>query len=297
MNVWNPTAANPPAEQVRICSPRRPRAYTYLSPRALRRDLWSHRHLIRDLTQREVQLRFRGSWLGILWTLIKPLLLLAIYTFVFGTVFRAHWGPLPGESRFEFAVALFCGLVLFSVFAECAGAAPSLVLRHRQYVKKVVFPLQILPVVALGSVLAVSAFSLVILMLGVALLRRGLPLTLVWLPLILLAVSLFALATGWLFAAGGVFLRDLEQAVAVAVTVLYFATPIFYPLSAVPEPYRKILLFNPLTLIVESAREAVVWGRTPRVAELCLLVFSAMVAALFSYVAFMKARRGFADVL
>ena len=127
--------------------------------------------------------------------------------------------------------------------------------------------------------------------------RRGVSLTLLWLPLILLAVSLIALAAGWLLAAAGVFLRDLEQAVAVAVTMLYFGTPIFYPLSAVPEPFRQILALNPLTLIVESAREAVVWSRTPRVAELCLLVFLATVAALFAYVVFMKARRGFADVL
>ena len=297
MDALNPTAAHEQAEQISIRSPLRPPAYTYLLPRALHRDLWSHRHLIEDLTLRDLQLRFRGSWLGIFWTLLKPLVLLVIYTFVFGVVFRAHWGPLPGESRFEFAVALFCGLVIYGVFAECASAAPSLILRQRQFVKRVVFPLQILPIVSLGSVLAASAFSFVILVLGVAMLRGGLPVTLVWLPLILLAISHIALAVGWLCAAGGVFLRDLEQAVAVVVTLLYFATPIFYPLSAVPEPYRQILLLNPLTLIVESARDAVVWGRTPPVAELCALVLSTAVLALLSYVVFMKVRRGFADVL
>ena len=130
-----------------------------------------------------------------------------------------------------------------------------------------------------------------------ALLRGGLPPTLVWLPLILLAVSLLALTAGWLLAAGGVFLRDLEQGTAIAVTILYFATPIFYPISAVPAPYRQVLQLNPLTLIVESAREAVVWGRTPRWEELCLLTLGAAVAALFGYAAFMKAQRGFADVL
>jgi len=292
-----PAPAGVTEERVRVYTPRRPPIRDYVLPAALRRDLWPHRRLIWELSLRNTQQVFRGSWIGFFWTLLKPILLLSIYTFVFGVVFRAHWGSHASGSRFEFAVALFCGLVVFGVFAECAGAAPSLVLRQAGYVKRVVFPLQILPLVTLGSVLTVSAFGFGILLTGVALLRGGLPATLVWLPLILLAVSLFALAAGWLLAAGGVFVRDLEQGTAIAVTILYFATPIFYPLSAVPAPYRQILSLNPLTLIVESAREAVVWGRTPRWEELCLLTLGAAIAALFGYAAFMKARRGFADVL
>lgn len=293
----DPVSAAAADERVSLYTPRRPSLREYVSPAALRRDLWSHRHLIWLLSRRSTQQLFRGSWLGFSWTLLRPVLLLLIYTFVFGIVFRAHWGVSSSGSRFEFAVALFCGLLVFGIFAECAGAAPSLVMRQASYVKRIVFPLQILPVVTLGSVLMVSAFGFVILLAGLVLLRGGLPVTLVWLPLVLLASSLLALAAGWLLAAGGVFLRDLEQGTAVAVTMLYFATPIFYPLAAVPEPYRRLLLLNPLTLIVESARDAVVWGRTPRWDELGLLTLGAAVAALLAYAVFMKAKRGFADVL
>ena len=297
MHARNPVPAQAAAERVRRYAPRRPPLSAYVSPGALRRDLWAHRRLVWALSQRNTQQLFRASWLGFLWTVLRPLVLLAVYTFVFGVVFRASWGPDAGGSRFEFAVALFCGLVVFGLFAECLGAAPGLVRRQPEYVKRVVFPVQVLPLVSLSSVLTVSAFGIGILLVGVALLRGGLPVTLVWLPLILLAVSVLALAVAWPLAAGGVFLPDLEQGTGIAVTVLFFATPVFYPLSAVPDPIRQFLLLNPMTLIIESARDAIVWGRTPRWEELCLLTLGAAVVAVVGYAAFMKAKRGFADVL
>lgn len=258
--------------------------------------LWSQRALLVKMISREVIGRYRGSVLGILWSLFNPLLMLGVYTFVFTVVFEARWTGGSG-SRAEFAMLLFVGLIFFNLFAECVNQAPMLVLRNVNYVKKVVFPLEILAPIAFGAALFHALVSLVVWFVAYWLFFGWPHLTVLLLPLVLLPLALFTLGLSWLLASLGVFLRDVSQIVVVLTTILLFLSPIFYPASAVPEAYRTWLLLNPLAPVIEQARDILFWGRVPDgVFYVEYLAASALIAWL-GYAWFQRTRKGFADVL
>lgn len=266
------------------------------SPLAMAGSLWHNRVLIRVLVIREVAGRYRGSVLGILWSFFNPVFMLAVYTFVFSVVFKARWGT-GGESRAEFALILFAGLLIFNLFAECVNRAPSLILGNANYVKKVVFPLEILPWVTFGAALfhALVSFGVWLLFSWVVL---GVPpATLLLFPLIFLPLTLLVMGLSWFLAALGVFLRDVVQIVGVMTTVLMFLTPIFYPVAAIPEPYRSFLYFNPLTFIVEQARNVLIFNTGLAWGRMALLTFFTFFVAWLGFAWFQKTRKGFADVL
>jgi lipopolysaccharide transport system permease protein len=259
-------------------------------------SLWRHRRLVAQMVRTEVIGRYRGSVLGIAWSLFNPILLLAIYTFVFSIVFRARWGA-GSESRSEFAFILFAGMVVFGVFAECVNRAPGLILGSASYVKKVVFPLEILPWVALGSALFHALISFVVLLVfGLATGYRP-PATaaLAFLPVLPLLV--LTLGLGWFLSSLGVFLRDVGQTVGLLTTVLMFASPVFFPVTAIPEQYRSLMYANPLTPIIEMWRDLLIWGRLPDWSELALLTLGTAVFSWLGFAWFQKTRHGFADVL
>lgn len=258
---------------------------------------WRHRALIRQMVKREVIGRYRGSVLGLLWSFITPVLMLAVYTFVFSVVFRARWGEQGSGDKLEFALVLFAGLIVYGLFAECLNRAPSLITSNVNYVKKVIFPLDILPWVSLGSALFHAAISLAVLLIGLLLAGFGLSPTVFFLPLIWLPLVLLIQGLSWFLASLGVFVRDVGQLVGMAMTVLMFLSPIFYPASALPEQVRGWLFFNPLTLIIEQSREVIVWGRLPDGAALALYALIALLTAWLGYFWFQKTRKGFADVL
>jgi lipopolysaccharide transport system permease protein len=267
-----------------------------MSPRGVARDLWSHRELLGQLARRDVVGRYRGSYLGILWSLLNPIFMLIVYTFVFRMVFRARWG-LEDEGRVDFALVLFCGLIVFNTFAECASRAPSLIVSSPQYVKKVRFPLQILPIVVTLSALTHAAVGFLVLLLGVAF-QMGTPSwTLVFLPLLVLPLVLFCAGVGWFLSALGVFVRDIQQAIGIAVTALLFLSPIFYSASQVPEWLSPIYLLNPLSVIIEQTRGIVIWGRLPDWGHLLAVTLLSGLTAVAGYAWFQRTRRGFADVL
>lgn len=259
------------------------------------KGLWLHRSLIRMLAVREVAGRYRGSVLGLFWSFVNPLLLLAVYTFVFSVVFKARWGS-GGENRFDFALILFTGLLFFNLFAECINRAPSLILGNANYVKKVVFPLEILPWAALGSALFHAMVSLSVL-LAALLVTRGLPWTVLLLPLVLIPLCLLTMGLSWILAALGVFLRDVGQIVGLAVTVLLFMSPVFYPVSALSPELGKLLLLNPLSFLIEQARDLVIFGRLPYSSGLVLVTGVSLLCAWLGFFWFQKVRKGFADVL
>lgn len=265
-------------------------------PLALFRSSWQHRRLILRLAKREVAARYRGSMLGVVWAVLTPLLMLAVYTFVFTTIFQARWGT-AGDSRGEFALLLFCGLILFTVFSECVNRAPGLLLENVSYIKKVVFPLEILPVVGLVVALFNAALSFAILALFYLIVLGLPPLTVLLLPLVLAPLCLMTLGVSWFLAASGIFLRDLRQVVGVGVSVLMFLSPIFYPITAVPERFRAVIHLNPLTGILEQARDLLFWGRIPSVQEWGLATLAGFLCAWLGYAWFAKTRRGFADVV
>ena len=267
-----------------------------ITPREMVASVLRNQHLIRLLVTREVAGRYRGSILGILWSFFNPVFMLAVYTFVFSVVFKARWGS-GGESRAEFAMILFAGLLVFNVFAECIGRAPGLILGNCNYVKKVIFPLEILPWVSFGAALFHFFVSF-----GVWLLFYccifGLPQPTIFLfPLILLPLAMLVMGLSWFLAALGVFLRDVSQVVGIVITISMFLSPIFYPLSVIPEKYRRWLFCNPLTFLIEQARGVLIFGESMDWRGLILITVLAFLLAWGGFAWFQKTRKGFADVL
>jgi lipopolysaccharide transport system permease protein len=267
-----------------------------IAPQEMFAAAWRHRRLVAQMVRTEVVGRYRGSIMGIAWSLFNPILMLAVYTFVFSIVFRARWG-VGSESRSEFAFVLFAGMVIFGIFAECINRAPSLVLGNPSYVKKVVFPLEILPWVALGSALFHALVSFGVLLAFGMITGYRPPLTIVLLPLSLVPLVLLTLGATWLLSALGVFLRDVGQTVGLLTTVLMFASPVFFPVTAIPEQYRAVMYLNPLTFIIEQWRDLLIWGRPPAWPELAAMTVATGVFAWVGFVWFQKTRHGFADVL
>lgn len=246
--------------------------------------------------KREVIGRYKGSIMGLMWTFINPIIMLAIYTFVFSVVFRARWNT-GSDSRTEFALVLFLGLIVFNLFAECFNKASGLIVGNPNFVKKVVFPLEILPWITLGAALFHTLISLVVWVLAYIVLF-GMPhLTILYVPLVLMPFCFFILGVCWILASLGVYLRDVTQFIGIMTTVAMFMSPIFYPPQQLPEPYRHWLYLNPLTFIVEQMRAVAFFGNQPDLLGLALYAAAAAVFAWLAFVWFQKTRKGFADVL
>ena len=255
-----------------------------------------HRHLVWQLTRREVAARYRGSVLGFLWSFLIPAVMLAVYTFVFSVAFQARW-PGATTSRTEFALILFAGLVVFAAFVEPINRAPMLIVSQPNYVKKIVFPLEILPCVAVGAALFNALVGFGVLILAVAFLRGALPWTVALVPVVLLPLLPLCLGLSWLLAALGVFLRDISPLVTVLTQVLMFVTPIFYPLAAIPEPYRRVIALNPLALTVEQVRGLVFYGRGPDWTSFAACLGVGLAVGWLGLSFFQRTRSGFANVL
>lgn len=266
------------------------------SPQEMFTSLCRNRALITTLVKREVIGRYRGSVIGIMWSFFNPVLMLAVYTFVFSVVFKARWSG-GSESRTEFALVLFAGLLVFNLFAECINRAPSLILTNVNYVKKVIFPLEILPWVSLGSAMFHMLISLGVWFIFY-LLFFGIPhLTALYIPFILIPLILMTIGLSWMLASLGVYLRDVSQIVGIATTTLMFLSPIFYPLSSLPPAYQPLLKLNPLTIVIEQARAVLIWGQHPDAISLGLYFLASAFLAWLGFFWFQKTRKGFADVL
>jgi lipopolysaccharide transport system permease protein len=257
---------------------------------------WRHRELLRALIEREVIGRYRGSIAGLLWSFLNPLLMLLVYTFVFSVVFKVRWGT-DNDSNTQFALLVFTGMMVFNLFSECLTRAPGLILSHVNYVKKVVFPLDMLPCVMLGAVLFHTLVSFAVWLLF-HLLAFGLPPpTALLFPLVLLPLVLFTLGLSWVLASLGVYLRDVSQVIGVLMSALLLMSAVFYPLSALPEAYRHWLYLNPLTLVIESSRDVLIWGVVPDLGLWLIELSVALGVAFLGWAWFEKTRPGFADVL
>jgi len=267
-----------------------------IAPREMAASLWRNRSLVNALVHREVVGRYRGSVMGILWSFFNPVFMLLVYTFVFSVVFKARWSG-GGDSKTEFALVLFAGLIVFNLFAECFNRAPSLILSNVNYVKKVVFPLEILPWVALGSALFHTLISLGVWLIAYIIIFGVPHPTVLLLPLVILPLLLFIMGVTWALAALGVYLRDVSQFIGVVTTMLMFLSPIFYPASALPEEYRDLLLFNPLTPAIEQTRALLFWGKGPDIVLLSIYLLASAFVAWLGFAWFQKSRKGFADVL
>lgn len=260
-------------------------------------SLWRHRELIGQLTRREIVTRYHGSILGVAWSLVTPVVMLCVYTFLFSVVFQARWGAMADEGRLDYALILFVGLTVYNLFAECVGRAPSLIVSNANLVKRVVFPLEILPWTVIGAALTNVAVGFSVWL--VAALAADLPLswTALWLPIIMLPLVLLTIGVVWLLSALGVYLRDVGQGIGVAVSVLLFLSPVFYRVDILPADLETIVSLNPLTYFIEEARRVLIWHHSPRFGSLVVAFFGGLTAAACGLKCFQRARRGFGDVL
>ncbi|MGE7020687.1 ABC transporter permease [Solibacillus cecembensis] len=259
--------------------------------------LFAQKSLIIQFTRREISNRYKGSYLGIVWSFVTPIMMLAIYTFVFSVIFQARWGTDEETSKVEFALILFTGLLVFNIFSEVVSRAPSLIIANSNYVKKVVFPLEILPIVALGSALFQALISYLILLLAMLMLTGTFYWTALLFPIILLPLMLVSLGLAWFLASLGVYIRDVGQIVGIVIPALMFMSPIFYSRSSIPESFQFVYSLNPVTYVVEDMRSAIIWGKLPHWDWLIIGTLIGLIIAVLGYIWFKKTRKGFADVL
>ncbi len=255
-----------------------------------------HRFVIGQLAKRAILGRYRGTVLGLLWSLVTPLLLLAVYTFVFGTILQVRWVSQSGGNA-EFAAILFSGMLVHGILAECLTQASTLIVANPQYVKKVVFPLEALPWVTVISAFFQGVISTGILLAYLFFVQGGIPWTAVLFPIPLFILAFVCIAAGWLISATAVYLKDIAQMMGLLSTVLFFMAPILYPKTALPVEFQNLLYLNPLTYIIEQFRAVVLWGELPNWNGLALYGIASVAIAWMSLAWFQKTRKGFADVL
>ena len=257
-------------------------------------------NLIIQITKRDVVGRYRGSFIGIGWSFLNPLLMLCVFTFVFSVVFNAKWGvAMEGqdEGKGFFAIVLFVGLIIHGFFSEIITRSPSVIISNVNYVKKVIFPLEILPVTALFSALFHMAISLTV-WFFVYVIFVGLPSWhVIYFPVVIAPLVILAFSVSYFLASLGVFLRDIGQTMGLVSTVLLFLSPIFFPVERLPEAYQTFFMLNPLTFIIQEARGVLIWQQTPNFFGIFVYLITAIVLFLLGYAWFQKTRRGFSDVL
>lgn len=283
-------------------SARQPSVLSYLLPWRMARGLIAQRDLVRQFAVREIQGRYKGSYFGLFWSVVTPLLMIGVYTFVFTQILRGgRWGNLAGgtaaDHGIDFLLNMLCGLILFNIFAETVSRAPTLILANTNYVKRVVFPLEILPVSVLLANLVYGLISLTIFLAAMLYFVHTVPWTIVFFPLILIALMMLCLGLAWFLASIGVFFRDIQHAVVVIVQLLFFMTPIFYPIELVPEKFRWVLLANPLAMLVTDARRILLEGVLPVWTRYGFVLAISFLIMLAGYGWFMRTRRWFADVI
>lgn len=259
-------------------------------------SLFSHAPLIRAMVAREISAKYKGSIAGLAWYFIQNMTYLILYAFVFGVLFRTRWSE-PGSENVGFVPILFLGLILFNIFAECLGRAPSELLYNRNYITKVVFPLEILSIVSLGAALFNGLVAAVLLIVLCPILGASFSWTTFWLPVVLIPFFIMILGLQWFLNSLGIYIRDIRHIVTLVITVMMFTSPVFYPRTMFPERYRFFLDFNPLTIPVDQARRVVFFGFSPNFKELAIYSLVAIIVALCGFMWFDKTRVGFADVL
>ena len=258
--------------------------------------IWQQRELLQSLARRDIAARYKGSSLGLLWAVITPLLLLAVYTAVFSGIFQARWGQTGGP--LEYALQLFVGLTVHGLASECINRSPALMLNNVSYVKRVVFPLHLLPVVTVISALFHFILSLIILVLFAMLALQQLPLLgLLYTPFIVLPYLLWLLGISFLLSGLGVYFRDINQVMGLVTTLLLFLSPVFYPAAMLPKHLQGLFMLNPLTVIIEQLRAVLLDGGAPDWGVLSLYSIGALAMLAVGLWAFKKMRGGFADVL
>jgi lipopolysaccharide transport system permease protein len=258
---------------------------------------WKNRSLIWQLLKRDVQARYRGSALGLLWALVTPIIMLSIYTFVFQTIFKSRLSDTSGETTLSFAIILFLGLSIHGLLAEILTKSPLLIIGNQNFVKKIVFPLPILSWVTLLSGLFTFLISFSLLLILILIELKTIPITALLIPVILLPYCILMLGISWILAALGVYLRDIQQITGTLATFLLFLSPVFYSTSILSESFQTLIFLNPLSYAVEASRDVLIYGNLPSFSGLAIYSMVAILVAYLGNYFFRKVSPGFADVL
>lgn len=268
-----------------------------IAPLAILSSFGRNRRLIIEMTKREIKKRYQGSIFGLAWAFINPLLMLTVYTFVFSVVFEMRWGVSGNESRIDFALLLFTGLIIFGVFSEAMNGSPGLIIGNVNYVKKVIFPLEILTWVSVGASLFHSLVNVIILLVVQFLFKGFFPLTAFLLPITLFPIILLSLGISWFLSSLGAYFRDISQVLVFFTTILMFTSAVFFPLSSLPKNYHRWLKLNPIALIIDECRKILIYGQSPDWFSIGILSIVGALVAFLGFWWFQKTRKGFADVL
>ena len=261
------------------------------------KSLSSNRELILQLTRREIIGRYTGSFFGLAWSVIHPLLLLLVYTFVFSVIFKTRWNVEGTTSHGNFALVLFVGMILHTLISEVLSQAPNKILQNINYVKKVVFPLEILNIVSVLSALFHAFISFTVLIIAVTIFKGMPPFSVILLPIIVFPFALLTLGISWILSSLGVFFRDLSQIIGILLTALMFLAPIFYPISALPGDWQSYIYLNPLTFPIEQSRAIILYSQDIEWRSLFNYSAVSLVIFLFGFWWHLKTRDTFADVL
>ena len=256
------------------------------------------RFLLGQLVRRNLESRYKGSFLGMIWSFAQPLLMLSVYTFVFTFVLKSKFGiPLEEERTGAFAVIMFCGMTVFNIFSESIASCSVLIVGNQNFVKKVIFPLELLPIAQVISTMIFGLAWFLLLFVGVVVILRNVSVMMLLLPVMIVPLLLISCGCGFFVASLGVYIRDLPYVIGVLLQILFFMTPIFYPVKALPEKFRMVLYLNPLTEIVEQTRIIFLYGDKPNWLYIVILWVGSLILYHFGYLWFHKTKKGFADVL
>ncbi len=267
-----------------------------LNPYLTAHKLWRNRALLRQFTWRTIEMRHKGSLLGMVWAVLSPLLVLSIYSFVFVTVFDGRFGSNPDETAWDYTIAIFLGLALMQLFLETLTSSSGVIVGNANYVKKVVFPLEILPISVVGASLFHCSVSIGLVLIAVLTFGGGLSWTVLWLPFIIVPILLIACGVAWLLSALGVFLRDLTFVTQFMSLLFMFLSAVFYPASRIPEEFA-FLHANPMLVALEASRNAVLWHSPPSLGTMLYLYTVGGTVCIGGYFVFTKLRSAFADVI
>ena len=262
-----------------------------------RQNLWSHRRLISQFAKRSIDLRHKGSYLGVGWSIISPLLLLGLYVLVFGYIFGGSFGILPNESKIDYALGIFMGLSIFHFAAEVMGTSTMAVITNPNLVKRVRFPVEILPLAQVAASFKHLMISLALVIAGAGLFGSGSLAGVIWLPAILLPLTLFLLGISWFLSAMGVFFRDTTQVLPFLTMALMFASAVFYPASRIPSDAWFFLRLNPLLIAIEQARNTALWNLPANAHHLGYLYLVGVLSLITGYLTFMRLKSSFADMI
>ena len=254
-----------------------------------------NRDLAYHMTKREILLKYKGSKLGIMWSIINPIIMMSVYTLIFSQIFQTRWAGASQINTTDFAINLYTGLIVFNIYADTITRAPSLITSNPNFVKKIIFPLEVLSVATVGSAVATGITSILVLLGVILITTKQLAVTIILLPILWAPLILNCLSLAWILSTLGVFIKDLTQVTNSIVSVTMFLSPIFYPSEALPDKLRWLSQLNPLAYYIEKSRNIIIEGKNINPVQIAVFFVTSLIIAEITFRFTKKLERGIGD--